>query len=225
MSIDDALVRSYTALDEELENDIERQCFPCSASCFRETNLNDYTGSTGVTVVVTSTQITFANLGDSRALLVRQGKIEFATEDHSPQLTNEKARVNAAGGSVIGGKLMSHSQKVGSVGVHFLSVSRAFGDFIYKKRRNLPRDAQEVISVPDVHTVDRSDQDEFLVIASDGLWSVMTNTEVARFVRNRIIDGDITAEKCCEELINECSFVIRGSTDNIALILVKLAKD
>lgn len=50
-------------------------------------------GSTATTVVVTTTHIVFANLGDSRAFLVRGGRITFVTQDHKPESQLELERI------------------------------------------------------------------------------------------------------------------------------------
>jgi len=50
-----------------------------------------------------------------------------------------------------------------------LALSRAIGDFEFKKSGDLPPEAQIVTAFPDVSVHAISDDDEFLVIACDGL--------------------------------------------------------
>ncbi|CAH8500668.1 unnamed protein product [Heterobilharzia americana] len=61
----------------------------------------DRSGSTAVCVLITPKHIFFANCGDSRAILIRKGKVAFATVDHKPVNPNERQRIQNAGGSVI----------------------------------------------------------------------------------------------------------------------------
>ncbi|VDP90065.1 unnamed protein product [Echinostoma caproni] len=61
----------------------------------------DKSGSTAVCVLITPNHIFFANCGDSRAVLIRQGEVAFATVDHKPINPSEKERIQNAGGSVI----------------------------------------------------------------------------------------------------------------------------
>jgi protein phosphatase 2C family protein 2/3 len=49
-----------------------------------------------------------------------------------------------------------------------LALSRAIGDFEFKKSTELPPEQQIVTAYPDVTTHIMTDDDEFLVIACDG---------------------------------------------------------
>ena len=49
-----------------------------------------------------------------------------------------------------------------------LALSRAIGDFEFKKGANLPPEEQIVTAYPDVMAHEISDNDEFLVVACDG---------------------------------------------------------
>ena len=72
-------------------------------------------------------------------------------------LIGEKARISAAGGFVDFGRVNGN-----------LALSRAIGDFEFKKSADLAPEQQIVTAFPDVVTHDISDDDEFLVIACDG---------------------------------------------------------
>ena len=69
----------------------------------------------------------------------------------------EKARINAAGGFVDFGRVNGN-----------LALSRAIGDFEFKKSADLSPEQQIVTAYPDVVTHEISEDDEFLVIACDG---------------------------------------------------------
>lgn len=71
--------------------------------------------------------------------------------------TAEKNRINAAGGFVDFGRVNGN-----------LALSRAIGDFEFKKSAELAPEAQIVTAFPDVETHDLTDDDEFLVLACDG---------------------------------------------------------
>lgn len=62
--------------------------------------VDDGSGTTAVTVLISPTHFYFSNLGDSRAVLSRGGKVQFATKDHKPTTKAEKNRIEAAGGYV-----------------------------------------------------------------------------------------------------------------------------
>ncbi len=78
--------------------------------------------------------------------------------DHKPNVKEERSRIEAAGGVVV----WAGTWRVGGV----LAVSRAFGDRPLKRY---------VIATPAVAEESLTGEDEFLLLASDGLWDVMTN--------------------------------------------------
>lgn len=61
----------------------------------------DKSGSTAVCVLITPEHYFFANCGDSRAILIRNGEVVFSTVDHKPENPSEQTRIINAGGSVI----------------------------------------------------------------------------------------------------------------------------
>lgn len=72
-------------------------------------------------------------------------------------ILGEKARISAAGGFVDFGRVNGN-----------LALSRAIGDFEFKKSAELSPEQQIVTAYPDVIAHPISDDDEFLVIACDG---------------------------------------------------------
>lgn len=72
-------------------------------------------------------------------------------------IAGEKSRITAAGGFVDFGRVNGN-----------LALSRAIGDFEFKKSAELAPEQQIVTAYPDVVVHDLSDDDEFLVIACDG---------------------------------------------------------
>ncbi|KAL2623701.1 hypothetical protein R1flu_003906 [Riccia fluitans] len=123
-------------------------------------------GSTAVVAVVGSSQIIVANCGDSRAVLSRGGRAIPLSRDHKPEREDEMARVEAAGGRVI----FWNGYRV--LGV--LAMSRAIGDRYLKPY---------VIAEPEVTCTQRSEEDECLILASDGLWDVLSNELVCEIAR------------------------------------------
>lgn len=113
--------------------------------------------------------------GDSRAVVAGKNEI-FGTEDHKPYLEKERKRIEGAGGSVM-------IQRINGS----LAVSRAFGDYEYKDDPRLPADQQLVSPEPDVYIRERNlENDQFMVVACDGIYDVMTNEELAEFVKDRL---------------------------------------
>ncbi|XP_030470156.2 probable protein phosphatase 2C 8 [Syzygium oleosum] len=172
-------------------------------------------GSTAVVAVVGLEEVVVANCGDSRAVLSRSEVAVPLSRDHKPDRPDEKERVEAAGGRVIDWN--------GSRVLGVLATSRSIGDYYLKPY---------VIAEPEVTVSKRTELDNFLVIASDGLWDAISN-EVACQVVRRCLDGQIKT-RSPEELRGSCAAeaaavlaelaMARGSHDNISVIVVELNK-
>lgn len=168
----------------------------------------DTSGSTCVAAFVTPTHIVVANLGDSRAILCTSGQVRFSTNDHKPGSPEEQARIKAAGGFVIMGRVCGN-----------LAVSRALGDYEFKDRADLPPDQQKIGSGADMTTIERKPDDQFLIVACDGIWDVMTNVQVLQFVTKYYNMGHSLA-KVTNKLLDVC--LKKGSTDNMTAVIVRL---
>ncbi|KAL6030261.1 hypothetical protein STEG23_027076, partial [Scotinomys teguina] len=167
----------------------------------------DRSGSTAVGVLISPQHTYFINCGDSRGLLCRNRKVHFFTQDHKPSNPLEKERIQNAGGSVM-------IQRVNGS----LAVSRALGDFDYKCVHGKGPTEQLVSPEPEVHDIERSEEDDqFIILACDGIWDVMGNEELCDFVRSRLeVTDDL--EKVCNEVVDTCLY--KGSRDNMSVILI-----
>ncbi|XP_043930404.1 protein phosphatase 1A isoform X2 [Protopterus annectens] len=166
----------------------------------------DRSGSTAVCVLISPQHTYFINCGDSRGILCRNGKVNFFTQDHKPSNPLEKERIQNAGGSVM-------IQRVNGS----LAVSRALGDFDYKCVHGKGPTEQLVSPEPEVFVIERSEEDQFIVLACDGIWDVMGNEELCDFIQSRLeITDDL--EKVCNEVVDTCLY--KGSRDNMSVILI-----
>jgi len=122
-----------------------------------------------------------ANAGDSRAVLCRDGRAVALSTDHKPTDAAERSRVESAGGFV---------SAVGRINNN-LNLSRSIGDLKYKQVKDRGPHEQLVTAEPDIfcQMLD-SEHDEFLVMACDGVWDVMSNQGICEFVRERLTKFD-----------------------------------
>lgn len=67
-----------------------------------------------------------------------------------------------------------------------LALSRALGDFVYKQNEDKKPEEQIVTAYPDVEISELTSDHEFIVLACDGIWDVMSNERVVDFVRQKI---------------------------------------
>ncbi|KAF7218892.1 protein phosphatase, Mg2+/Mn2+ dependent, 1Na (putative) isoform X2 [Nothobranchius furzeri] len=166
----------------------------------------DRSGSTAAAVMISPHHIYFINCGDSRTLLCNDGQVIFYTEDHKPFNPREKERIQNAGGSVT-------LQRINGS----LAVSRALGDFDFKEVDWRPETEQLVSPEPEVYELERTPEDEFLILACDGVWDAIGNEELCAFVRNRLQVCDDLRD-ICAQVIDLCLY--KGSLDNISIIIV-----
>ncbi|KAI3607710.1 protein phosphatase 2c ptc3 [Moniliophthora roreri] len=143
----------------------------------------DPSGCTAVAALVTKDKIYVANAGDSRSVLSVKGEAKPLSFDHKPTNETEKARITGAGGYVEYGRVNGN-----------LALSRAIGDFDFKKNYSLSPEKQVITSNPDVTVHDIGEEDEFIVLACDGIWDCLTSQQVMDFIRLQVSEGKELAE-------------------------------
>ncbi|KAL6815585.1 putative serine/threonine phosphatase 2C ptc2 [Trichoderma sp. SZMC 28013] len=152
----------------------------------------EVSGCTACVSLIAGNKLYVANAGDSRGVLGIKGRAKPLSNDHKPQLETEKSRITAAGGFVDFGRVNGN-----------LALSRAIGDFEFKKSAELSPENQIVTAFPDVEEHDLTEEDEFLVIACDGIWDCQSSQAVVEFVR-RGIAAKQDLDKICENMMDNC---------------------
>lgn len=110
--------------------------------------------------------------------------------DHKPEDQIEFDRIKLAGGRVtVDGRVNGG-----------LNLSRAIGDHGYKTNKALPAEDQMISAMPDVKKITLTSEDEFMILACDGIWNFMTSEEVVLFVKKRLADKTKKISKICEEV-------------------------
>uniref|UniRef100_A0A1I7UJS8 protein-serine/threonine phosphatase n=1 Tax=Caenorhabditis tropicalis TaxID=1561998 RepID=A0A1I7UJS8_9PELO len=155
-------------------------------------------GTTACVCLVGDNKVIVANAGDSRAVLCRAGKAIDLSVDHKPEDEIETARIHKAGGTIEDGRVNGG-----------LNLSRALGDHAYKKNRALELKEQMITAHPDIKIETLSSEDEFLIVACDGIWNSLESQQVVDFVRDLLSDGKSCAE-VCDALCDKC---LADSTD------------
>jgi len=162
-----------------------------------ENNQHRDAGSTASTAVLVEDRLYVANVGDSRAVVCIGGKATPLSNDHKPNRTDERQRIENAGGVV----MWSGTWRVGGV----LAVSRAFGDRLLKKY---------VVADPEIQEENITEDVEFLLLASDGLWDVVSNQDAVTMVKD-VQDAEEAAKRLTDEAYK------KGSADNITCVVIR----
>ncbi|KHN20909.1 Protein phosphatase 2C 3 [Glycine soja] len=214
--------KCFARMDEEVLRWSQNNETP-SCRCELQTPHCDAVGSTAVVAVVTPEKIIVANCGDSRAVLCRNNVAVPLSDDHKPDRPDELLRIQVAGGRVI------YWDGPRVLGV--LAMSRAIGDNYLKPY---------VISEPEVTVTERSEEDECLILGSDGLWDTVQNDIACKVVRmclnaqkppsppsspRREMAVDCSDKACSNASILLTKLaLVRQSSDNVSVVVVDLRR-
>lgn len=202
-----AIQYGFLELDEAMQND----------PILRE----EQAGTTVIALLIKDNIVYSANAGDSRAVASINGNAVPLSRDHKPTLKDELERIVAAGGWVGFNRINGQ-----------LALSRALGDFMFKRNECKSPQEQIVTAFPEVQPLQVTEDWEFVVLACDGIWDVMTNKEVVDFVRTRLVQSKfgtgqendtMDPEEICEELMKHClapDTLMGTGCDNMTVVLV-----
>ncbi|KAF8377457.1 hypothetical protein HHK36_030835 [Tetracentron sinense] len=160
-------------------------------------------GTTALTALIFRRTMLIANAGDCRAVLGKRGRAIELSEDHKPNCTSERLRIEKLGGVVYDGYLNGQ-----------LSVARALGDWHMKgpKGSTCP-----LIAEPELQETVLSEEDEFLIMGCDGLWDVMSSQGAVTIARKELMLHN-DPERCSRELVREA--LKRNTCDNLTVVVV-----
>ena len=136
-----------------------------------------------------------ANIGDTRGVILSNSCANRITYEHKPSDEAENKRVKSNGGVIFSGKIFGQ-----------FALTRAFGNIPLKKW---------VIADPFIKKTIVNENDRFAVIASDGIWDVISDDECFE-----ISIKHSSSKSLCEELVNTA--LSRWSKDNISCIAIRL---
>lgn len=222
-----AMEQSFNRMDKEVIA-WNQAALGTDCRCELQAPESDAVGSTAVVAIVTPDKIIVANCGDSRAVLCRSGKAVPLSTDHKPDRPDELNRIQAAGGRVI------YWDGPRVLGV--LAMSRAIGDNYLKPY---------VSCEPEVTITERTAEDDCLIMASDGLWDVVSNDTACGVARMCLKGKGPSAAVCgsgetsleddagfenSDKACSDASLLLtklalaRRSTDNVSVVVIDLRK-
>lgn len=159
-------------------------------------------GTTSVVAILVDNVLITGHAGDSRAVLSRDKRAFRLTEDHKPDRSDELQRVEDAGGEVT---FRGNCFRVSGD----LAMSRSFGDLRLKHPKKL------VVAAPEVRIMELNPSDEFIILASDGLWDVISDQKACDIARKCA-----TPQEASKKLVE--SALQLGTQDNTTAVVVRL---
>lgn len=180
-----SFLRAFHIMDRDLKLHKNIDCF--------------FSGTTAVAVLKQGHNLIIGNLGDSRAVLGTRNEDHQLiavqlTVDLKPNIPSEAQRIRQRRGRIFA---LPEEPEVARVWLPKynspgLAMARAFGDFCLKE--------YGLISMPDVFCHHVTEKDEFIVLATDGVWDVLSNTEVVSIVKRAT--SRASAARCVVESAN-----------------------
>lgn len=175
--------------------------------CRNQEKLNIQGGSTALCALINPSGMHVANAGDSKAVLISGNQIFNLNIEHRATNEEEKNQVESRGGVVF--------EKKGQTTTRFLvqgalELTRSIGDISYK---------QYITSEPDILEHKFSENDEYLILASDGFWNEINEKQLLELVKNY---GN--SKGLSKFLVEEAMKKKEYSIDNITLIVVDIKK-
>lgn len=176
---------------------------------------------------MTRTEIICANAGDSRTVLCKATKAKDMSVDHKPEDPGELRRIENAGGYVEDGRVNG-----------MLALSRALGDFEYKSNKIVHAKDQVVSPFPDVKIEPITSDTQYILLACDGIWDVMTSQQAIDFCTDNVYKKSFGSKKRSiaeltkgmEQLLDQCCAKDLTTSeglgcDNMTAIIVEINND
>lgn len=203
---------AFMATDKELLGLAERKKFEQQGSTALVALLH------GNPKLGTALRLILAHVGDSRAVLCRAGQAVTISEDHKPDRLDEKKRVERAGGLVLNVRGAwriaapanpNSSSKASRREYQGLAMTRSLGDLYFKQPTLLSTPEPEVKILP------LTEKDLFLVLATDGIFSHLSNQEVVDLASKYWSDPEEAAKNIVRTAFQ------KGSDDNLTAVVIQ----
>jgi len=194
--INTAITDMCIQLDRNLHSALQTQAQNC--------------GSTLTFVAINRVQnkLIQVNVGDSRSVVLKEGKERMSeTTDHKPTSKSEMDRIQKAGGKVV------HHRVNGK-----LALSRAFGDFSFKKTQTSLFDciSGPVCVIPEVKHSSLSLNHAYqIIVACDGIWDTMNSLESLKIAFSYHKHNNPAQAVVLESYK-------RGSSDNMTCLVISI---
>jgi len=161
-------------------------------------------GSTALCNILYNQKIYSANLGDSQSYVIRGREVISLSNSHDFLNEAERLYVEQKGGVLLKNRLEGE-----------LAISRSIGDVNFKEFMN---------SEPEIMVYDITEEDEYLILCSDGFWNGMSPSQcvekIEEFRRSENYSTEL--KNLGHFLVDEAKANIKIKKDNMTLIIVDL---
>lgn len=207
-----AVKEAFAQTDKEILGLAERKKFEAQGSTALVALLH------GNPKLGTPLRLILAHVGDSRAVLCRAGQAVAVSEDHKPDRLDEKKRIERAGGLVLNVRGAwriaaptnpRSSTKASRREYQGLAMTRSLGDLCFKQPTALSSPEPEVKVMP------ITDKDSFLILATDGIYNVLSNQDVIDCAGKHWNDPEEAAKNVVRSAFQ------KGSDENLTALVIQ----
>uniref|UniRef100_A0A8C5WQW6 [Pyruvate dehydrogenase [acetyl-transferring]]-phosphatase 2, mitochondrial n=1 Tax=Laticauda laticaudata TaxID=8630 RepID=A0A8C5WQW6_LATLA len=212
LTMEEALIGAFKRLDSDISLEVQA---PAKNELLKNIALQvAFSGATACLAHVDQLHLHVANAGDCRVILGAQNPNGTwsalpLTRDHNAFNESEILRLKSEHPTSEGNTLLMNDRLLG-----VLMPSRAFGDVMFKWSQDLQQSILKnhcnledlniyeyvppcyhtppyLTAEPEVTYHKIKQQDKFLVLASDGLWDMLSNEEVVQLIANHMVEDDV----------------------------------
>jgi len=215
--VETVLRDSFLAVDEALRTEeVQRQLASSLGDGTAGDVIASEQGCAALLSLLIGSDLYLANAGDCRCVMGVNGQAVQLTTDHKPSLPLERTRILAAGSAVLDGRVND-----------ILDLSRGLGDLAFKGNSSLSAEAQAITALPDVVKVPITPSADFLVMATDGVWDVLTSEACVDYVYREMAGREL--KEVVEGLLGTCLASDPNNLgglgcDNMACVLVRFSR-
>jgi len=157
-----------------------------------------------------------ANVGDSLAVIYKDGKAIKVNSEHKATLQKEKDRIVKSGRRIINGRIDGR-----------INLSRSIGDFQYKSNNFLKENLQALIPCPEVYKFKLTPDIEFMIMGCDGLWDYVDAQKICEFVSKKLKEK-ISIKKILKEIFSKLitkNLDTNIGSDNMTCLIIEFKSD
>ena len=157
---------------------IKQLMYECQYS-LQNSNIDcDYSGATCLIIFIIEKHLICSNIGNCRAIILEKKDLFQLTFDQTLDIPEERRRIESKGGNIIWSVDSSEEYQIvmkdKDFKPHYIEISRSLGD---KQFKEIGVDFAPVITeyILNIET-------KFIIMATKGLWKVLTNKQAAYYV-------------------------------------------
>jgi serine/threonine protein phosphatase PrpC len=173
-------------------------------------------GTTANIMLIKNNYLYLANVGDSMAVLFKNGQAVRLNQEHKTTLPSEFSRISKSGAKIIHNRIDGRLNLTRAIGKYIFYIIN-IGDLNFKRNANLKFYEQAVTAYPEITKMKITKDFDFIIMACDGVWDCV---EVQKLCEH--ISIKLKSKVKISTIIGELMDQIISKTNNSKNILIIL---